>query len=467
MAAEKLSVRRVFEGHKGRQHLGRGIDKGSGSEIKRDTEKIYAIHNHKRLGRGAQRRRGRLYGLAVSVKDNICTKGIQTTAGSKILEGYIPPFDATCIERIKNEGATVIGKTAQDEFGFGTFSVNTSYSIPKNPFDIERTCGGSSGGAGCITAAADFPHVAIAESTGGSITAPAAFTGTVGLTPTYGRVSRYGLVDYSNSMDKIGVIGKRVYDCALMLSVISGHDPLDSTSSKLPTEDFTKILNADLKGAKIGLPKEYFSEGVDKRISKIVRDKAAMLEAMGAKCEETSLPSTAYAIPSYYLIAVSEASTNLAKYCGLRYGLQEDIAGNFDEYFTKVRTKGFGEEAKRRIILGTFARMAGFRDRYYFKALKIRATIIKEFKQAFKKYDALITPSMPVIPPKFSDIKNLTPLQNYYMDILTTAPNMAGMPTISMPAGRIDGLPVGMQIIADQFNEGSLIKIAHKFEVSA
>ncbi len=415
----------------------------------------------------ASRTKGRLYGLAVSVKDNICTKGLQTTAGSKILEGYIPPFDATCIEKIKNEGATIIGKTAQDEFGFGTFSVNTQLSIPKNPSDAERTCGGSSGGAGCITAAADFPHVAIAESTGGSITAPAAFTGTIGLTPTYGRVSRYGLVDYSNSMDKIGVLGNRVHDCALMLSIIAGHDPLDSTSSELPTEDFTKYLNADLKGVKIGLPKEYFSEGVDKRISKNVRDKAALLESLGAKCEEMSLPSTPYAIPSYYLIAVSEASTNLAKYCGLRYGLQKDITGNFDEYFTKVRTEGFGEEAKRRIILGTFARMAGFRDKYYFKALRIRATIIKEFKQAFKKYDALITPSMPVVPPKFSDIKNLTPLQNYYMDILTTAPNMAGMPTISMPVEKVDGLPVGMQIIADQFKEGNLIKIAHKFEVSA
>lgn len=410
--------------------------------------------------------KGRLFGLAVSVKDNICTKGIRTTAGSRILDGYVPPFDATCIERIKREGAFVIGKTAQDEFGFGTFSVNTTYSIPKNPSDAGRTCGGSSGGAGCITAAADFPHVAIAESTGGSITAPAAFTGTVGLTPTYGRVSRYGLIDYSNSMDKIGVIGRSVYDCALMLSMISGHDPLDSTSATMPAEDFTKLLNVGAKGMKIGLPKEYFSEGVDKRISKLVRDMAAKLEGLGAECEEVSLPSTAYAIPAYYLIAVSEASTNLAKYCGLRYGLQEEISENADWYFSKVRTEGFGEEAKRRILLGTFARMAGFRDRYYLKALKVRALIINEFKSAFKRFDALLTPSMPVIPPRFSEIKNLTPLQNYYMDILTTAPNMAGMPTISLPVGLVEGLPVGMQIIANQFDEGRLIRIAHAFEVS-
>ena len=466
MAAKRLSVEEYLSGAKeGSISAADSIKEAvaKSKEIQKKYSPFITINEKAEVSKT----KGRLYGLAVSVKDNICTKGIQTTAGSKILEGYIPPFDATCIEKIKNEGATIIGKTAQDEFGFGTFSVNTRLSIPKNPSDVERTCGGSSGGAGCITAAADFPHVAIAESTGGSITAPAAFTGTIGLTPTYGRVSRYGLVDYSNSMDKIGVLGNRVYDCALMLSIISGHDPLDSTSSELPTEDFTKYLNADLKGVKIGLPMEYFSEGVDKRISKNVRDKAALLESLGAKCEETSLPSTPYAIPSYYLIAVSEASTNLAKYCGLRYGFQKDITGNFDEYFTKVRTEGFGEDAKRRIILGTFARMAGFRDKYYFKALRIRATIIKEFKQAFKKYDALITPSMPVVPPKFSDIKNLTPLQNYYMDILTTAPNMAGMPTISMPVEKVDGLPVGMQIIADQFKEGNLIKIAHRFEVSA
>ena len=408
----------------------------------------------------APKAKGRLFGLAVSVKDNICTKNIQTTAGSKILEGYIPPFDATCIKKIKDEGAFLIGKTAQDEFGFGTFSVNTPYSIPKNPFDVKRTCGGSSGGAGCITAAADFPQIAISESTGGSITAPAAFTGTVGLTPTYGRVSRYGLIDYSNSMDKIGVIGKSVYDCALMLSIISGHDTLDSTSSSLPVEDFTKYLGGGVKGLRVGIPKEYFSEGVDARISKLVKDGITKLEGMGAECDEISLPSTAYSIPAYYLIAVSEASTNLAKYCGLRYGLQEEISGNFDEYFSKIRTEGFGEEAKRRVLLGTYARMAGFRDRYYLKALKVRADIIKEFKQAFKRFDVLITPSMPVLPPEFSKIKSLTPLQNYYMDILTTAPNMAGMPTISIPAGLIEGLPAGMQVIADQFKESNLMKVS-------
>ncbi len=410
--------------------------------------------------------KGLLYALPVSVKDCICTNGIKTTAGSKILENYMPPFDATCISRVKENGAFILGKTAQDEFGFGTFSVNCAYSIPKNPIDKSRTCGGSSGGAACLTAAATFPHMAIAESTGGSITAPAAFTGTVGLTPTYGRVSRYGLIDYSNSMDKIGVIAKSVDDAALGLSIISGYDPLDSTSANYPDTDFTKYLDSDVKNMKVGIPKEYFSESVDKRISKAVMDRISKLESIGVGYEEISLPLTKYALPAYYLIALSEASTNLAKYCGLRYGLQEKTKDNFDSYFSKIRSQAFGAEAKRRIILGTYARMAGFRDAYYIKALKARSLIIKEFKNAFKNFDALIAPSMPILPPKFSEIENLTPAQTYAIDILTTPSNLACMPTISIPAGQADGLPIGMQIIADHFNENKIIALGKAMEVS-
>jgi aspartyl-tRNA(Asn)/glutamyl-tRNA(Gln) amidotransferase subunit A len=411
----------------------------------------------------APAKKGALFGLPISVKDNICTKGLQTTAGSKILEGYIPPFNATCIEKVEAAGGIILGKTTQDEFGFGTFSVNTKYSIPKNPFDPERSCGGSSGGAGCLTAVADFPHAAIAESTGGSITAPAAFTGTFGLTPTYGRVSRYGLIDYSNSMDKIGVMGRSVYDTALLLSVIAGHDPLDSTSSTLPVPDFTKSVGKDVKKLKIGMPKEYFQD-IDKRISKMVRDTADKLTSLGASVEETSLPMTKYALPSYYLIAMSEASTNLAKYCGLRYGVQEDSDGNFEEYFSKIRSGAFGEEAKRRILLGTYSRMAGFRDAYYLKALKVRTKIIEEFRAAFGRFDALLAPSMPILPPKFSEISKLTPIENYSMDILTIAPNMAGMPMLSVPAGRIEGLPVGAHLISNQFREETLIALGSAIE---
>ncbi len=402
---------------------------------------------------------GRIFPLPVSVKDCICTKGIRTTAGSKILDGYMPPFDATSVSKVKENGGFVLGKTAQDEFGFGTFSTNCAYSVPKNPYDKERSCGGSSGGAACITAAATFPHVAIAESTGGSITAPAAFTGTVGLTPTYGRISRYGLIDYSNSMDKIGVIGKEVYDVALLFSVISGYDPLDSTSSKIETKDFTRFMENDIKGMKIGIPKEYL-EGIDEKIAKNVMEKATNLESLGAELVNISLPLTKFSLPSYYLIAMSEASTNLAKYSGLRYGLQENVLGNFSEYFSSIREKGFGKEAKRRIMLGTYARAAGFREAYYIKALKVRQLIINEFKNAFGKVDVLLAPSMPITAPKFSEIENLTPLQIYNIDKLTTAPNMAGIPTISVPAGVVSGLPVGAQLMANYFNEEKLISVA-------
>ncbi len=408
--------------------------------------------------------KGSLQYLPVSIKDNICTKGIKSTAGSKILETYVPTFDATVVKKVKEAGGMIIGKTAQDEFGFGTFSTNCAYGVPKNPYDTSRTCGGSSGGASCLTAAADFPHIAIAESTGGSITAPAAFTGTVGLTPTYGRVSRFGLIDYSNSMDKIGVISREVYDSALMLSIISGHDPLDSTSSTKESEDFMRYIEHDVKGFRLGVPREYF-EGVDVSVEKLVWERLKALESEGVELVEISLPSTKYAIAAYYIIAMSEASTNLARYCGMRYGMQEEVDGDFSEYFSKVRSKYFGEEAKRRIILGTYMRAAGFRDAYYIKALKVRKLIIDEFKKAFAQLDAIATPSMPMLPPRFDEIEKLTPIEIYNMDKMTTAPNLCGFPTISVPAGFSKGLPAGMQIIGNHFEEGKIISIASKAEM--
>ncbi|MFH8108892.1 MAG: Asp-tRNA(Asn)/Glu-tRNA(Gln) amidotransferase subunit GatA [Candidatus Aenigmatarchaeota archaeon] len=406
--------------------------------------------------------KGKLSGIAISVKDNICTKGMRTTAGSKILENYVPPFDASVVEKCKREGAFIIGKTAMDEFGFGTFSTNCAFSIPKNPYDLKRSCGGSSGGAACLAAVADFPHIAIAESTGGSISCPASFCGVVGLTPTYGRVSRWGLIDYANSLDKIGCISKTVEDVALLLSVIAGPDEFDSTVLNLPKEDFTRYLIEDVKNVRIGVPKEYFE--VDEKIAKIVWDGIKILESNGANYGEISLPSTKYALYSYYIIAMAEASTNLAKFCGMRYGLELELKGNFDEYFSKVRGIGFGEEAKRRIILGTFARMAGFRDAYYLKALKVRTKIIQEFKQAFKKFDVLIAPTMPIVAPKFEEIEKLEPIEQYMMDVLTVAPNLAGIPHISIPCGFLNGLPVGMHIIANHFQEGKALRVAYTFE---
>ncbi len=409
------------------------------------------------------KKKGKLSGIAVSVKDNICTKGMRTTAGSKILDGYIPPFDATCIERVLEAGGTILGKTAMDEFGFGTFSTNCAYGVPKNPLDPSRSCGGSSGGASCVTIAADFPHAALAESTGGSISCPAAFTGAVGLTPTYGLVSRWGLVDYANSLDKIGCIGKTVKDVALLLSVIAGHDPKDSTSLNVPAQDYMKFLKKDVKGIKIGVPKEYF-EGVDEKIAKVIWNAIKKLEDLGATYKEVSLPHTKYSLPAYYIIAVSEASTNLAKYAGMRYGLHQELKGNFDEYFSAVRSNGFGEEAKRRIILGTFARMAGYRDAYYLKALKVRTKVIEDFKKAFKQFDVLAAPTMPVVAPKFDEIEKLSPIENYMMDVLTVAPNLAGIPMISVPAGEVNGLPVGLHLMGDHLQERKILQVANTLE---
>lgn len=406
---------------------------------------------------------GNLKGLPISIKDCICTAGMRTTAGSKILDNYIPPFDATVVAKLKHSGGLIIGKTAQDEFGFGTFSTNCAYEVPKNPHDINRSCGGSSGGAGCITAAANFPHIAIAESTGGSITAPAAFTGTVGITPTYGRVSRYGLIDYSNSMDKIGVIAKTVYDAALGLSYISGHDTMDSTSAKIDVQSFHTQLDSSIKGMRIGIVDNYF-EDIEENVSNMVMKGVEILEKNGAVIKHVRLNLTELALPSYYIIAMSEASTNLAKYSGLRYGEQQEISGNFSDYASKIREVAFGDEAKRRIILGTYVRAAGFRDAYYMKALKIRRMIIDEFKKEFKNFDALVAPSMPTIAPRFDQIKKLTPVENYNMDKLTIGPNMSGIPTISIPIGKMNDMPLGLQLIGDHFQESKILRLAYAIE---
>ncbi len=404
-----------------------------------------------------------LFGLPVSVKDNICVKGMQSSAGSRILEGYIPPFDATAVARVLHAGGEVLGKTNQDEFGFGTFSTNSGYGVPKNPHDPERSCGGSSGGAAGLAAAADFPHVALAESTGGSISCPASFCGVVGITPTYGLVSRYGLIDYANSLDKIGTIGKTVWDAAFLLSRIAGHDHRDSTSLNTERKDYTQNLGKDVKGMKIGIPKEYF-ENINKDIDKAVWNSVHKLESLGASWKKISLPNTKYALSAYYIIATAEASTNLAKLCGMRYGLHMDLKGGFNEYFSRVRSEGFGDEAKRRIMLGTFARMSGYRDKYYLRALKVRTLVINDFKKAFRGCDVLAAPTMPILPPKFSEIAELTPLQNYQMDVLTVPANLAGVPMISVPCGFSGKLPIGLHLIAGHLQEERLLQVAHAFE---
>lgn len=407
-------------------------------------------------------RKTKLAGLPISAKDCICTKGVQSTAGSKILEGYVPPFDATVMVRAKKEGGVLIGKTVQDEFGFGTFSTNSAYGIPKNPHDAERSCGGSSGGAAGLTAALLMPHIALGQSTGGSISCPASFCGVAGLTPTYGRVSRYGLIDYANSLDKIGTIGKCVSDVRTLYDIIKGYDPLDQTSIK---DEKESGITVDMKKMKIGIPKEYFPEDMDKAVRKVIDEAIGKLESLGAKTKECSLAHTKYSIPAYYIIAMAEASTNLAKYCGMRYGKEENPEGkHFDEYFSQVRGKYLGKEAKRRIILGTYTRMAGYRDQYYLKALKVRRLIIDDYKKAFREFDALVSPTMPFVAPKFREIEKLSPLECYNADILTGAPNLAGIPMLSVPAGKAKNMPVGLHILADHTNEDVVLNIGSEFE---
>ena len=450
------------------EHISKTID-----ELKKINKAYHYFNIISEEGALAQARelrknpKGKLAGIAVSVKDSICVKGIESTAGSRILKGYRPLFDATAVEQAKKEGAIIVGKTSQDEFGFGGFSVNVGldYEIPNNPFDASRSCGGSSGGAAGITQKITIPHIAFGESTGGSIACPASFCGVFGLCPTYGRVSRYGLIDFGNSLDKIGTLGKTAEDAALLLNVISGYDKKDSTSLNVPVDDYLSYAGKSIKGMKIGVVKEAFGSALDKGVEKHVRQGISNLESEGARCEDVSLPlSVKYGIPTYYLIGTSEASTNLAKLCGMRYGISEKLEGNFNEYFSKVRSKHFGEEAKRRIILGTFARMVGYRDAFYLKALKVRTRITEEYQKAFRKYDALVSPTVPILPPKFSEIEKLSLLQTYMMDQLLVGPNLAGLPHLNVPVGFEKGLPVGMLLIGNHLQEGKLIQLGSKVE---
>jgi aspartyl-tRNA(Asn)/glutamyl-tRNA(Gln) amidotransferase subunit A len=399
---------------------------------------------------------GKLSGLYISAKDAICVKNMESRAGSAILNGYKPRFDATVIERLRKEGASIIGKTSQDEFGFGSYNVNVGkgFRIPLNPVDKKRVTGGSSGGSAGLSKIASFRHVSLAESTGGSIACPAAYCGVYGLTPTYGRVSRYGLMDYGSSLDKIGPMGTDLSDIAKVLEVISGRDLKDSTSSNVKVSKYSKFLGKDVQGMKVGII-DYQAESV---VKNAVNDKISELENHGCIPEKVKLPFTAkYGISTYYLLAMAEASTNLAMYSGMRYGAAENLKGNFNEYFSKIRTAQFSDEAKRRIIIGTFVRMAGYRNAYYIKAAKVRTKIINEYKKQFKKFDCLISACMPSVAPRFNEVEKLTPLQHYMADQLTVGPNLAGLPHLSVPLkGK---LPIGMMIIGNHFDEGKIIQM--------
>ena len=407
---------------------------------------------------GESKSGGRLRGVPIAIKDNISTKGIRTTCASHILDGYIPPYDATVIERLYNEGAIVIGKTNMDEFAMGTSTESSYYGPTRNPHNPDCVPGGSSGGSAATVAAGEVA-ISLGSDTGGSVRCPASFCGVVGLKPTYGAVSRYGLVSYANSLEQIGPIASNVRDVALLYSVIAGYDPKDSTSSvDLDTEI---NIDHDVRGLTIGVPAQYFGEGIDPAVEKAVWDGIHRLEGEGATYGEVDMPHTDYALAAYYIIAISEASSNLARFDGMRYGLRtqdKDVSTTFSE----VRALGFGEEVKRRIILGTFSLSAGYHDRYYLKALKVRTLVKQDFDLAFKDVDVLIAPTMPM--PAFRIGELVDPLSQYLADVNTVPINLAGVPSVSVPCGSTQGLPIGMQIIGGFFDEPKILGVAAAVE---
>ncbi|MDI6639723.1 MAG: Asp-tRNA(Asn)/Glu-tRNA(Gln) amidotransferase subunit GatA [Methanocellales archaeon] len=405
--------------------------------------------------------KGMLGAIPIAIKDCISTRGIQTTCGSKILEGYVPPYDAHVIERLKADGAIIIGKTNMDEFAMGS-STETSYFGPtRNPCDLSRVPGGSSGGSAAAVAGGEVP-IALGSDTGGSVRCPASFCGVVGLKPTYGLVSRYGLIAYANSLEQIGPFARNVKDVALLLDVIAGYDPRDSTSMDKKCE-YTKELRDDVSDVKIGVPKEFFGEGIDEDVEKAVWSGIKVLEDIGASYTEISLPHTKYSLAAYYIIAMSEASSNLARFDGLRYGLRLGKDKDWHTTFSEIRANGFGEEVKRRILLGTYALSAGYYGRYYLKALKVRTLIKRDFEVALKDTSVLITPTMPFPAFKIGE-KIGDPLALYLADVNTVPINLAGVPSISVPCGFVGKLPIGMQIIGRHFDEATILRTAYAFE---
>ncbi|MHA2280792.1 MAG: Asp-tRNA(Asn)/Glu-tRNA(Gln) amidotransferase subunit GatA [Promethearchaeota archaeon] len=408
---------------------------------------------------------GKLYGLPLGVKDLICIKDSPTTCGSKILQNYFPPYNATVIENlIEKEGAICVGRTNMDEFAMGSSTENSSYGPTYNPWNLDHVPGGSSGGSGACVASGQI-SVSLGSDTGGSIRCPASYCGVVGLKPTYGRVSRYGLISYANSLDQIGPLSRCVYDTALLLEVIAGDDPLDSTTVDIKVDKYTANLQTPIENVTVGVPKEFFSEGLEKSVNDKVNEAIEKLCDLGAKKVEISFPHLEYAIPTYYLIAMSEASSNLARFDGLRYGtMSDDIKGDVYEVFSRTRNEKFGAEVRRRIMLGSYALSAGYYDMFYMKALKVRSLIKNDFQNAFKHCDVIVSPTMPTTAFKIGELLD-NPLQMYLMDILTCPVNLAGLPALSIPCGFSEKeLPIGFQIIGDYFDEKSILNIGYMLE---
>ncbi len=409
-----------------------------------------------------------LTGIPLALKDILCTKGIKTTCGSQILENFVPQYDGTVVSKLKNEGAVILGKTNLDEFAMGSSTENSSYKVTKNPWNPEYVPGGSSGGSAAAVAAR-FCCAALGTDTGGSIRQPASHCGIVGIKPTYGRISRFGLVSYASSLDQIGPITRDVRDAAILLNVISGHDKLDSTSARVDVPDFTKALDffekGSLKGMKAGIPKEYLStEGIDPEVEKVFNHAKQLLTDLGVEMREISLPHTEYVVAAYYIIAPCEASSNLARYDGVKYGFRDRSSEDLIEMYKKTKSKGFGLEVQRRIIIGTYALSAGYYDAYYGRATKVRTLITEDFSKAFEACDFILSPVAPAPAFKIGE-KTDDPLTMYLTDIFTLSANMAGIPGISVPAGYSSkGLPIGLQMMARKFDEMSLLKAGYGFE---
>jgi aspartyl-tRNA(Asn)/glutamyl-tRNA(Gln) amidotransferase subunit A len=404
-----------------------------------------------------------LAGVPVGIKDVLVTKGVRTTAGSKILGNYIPPYDCTAVARLEAAGAVVLGKLNCDEFAMGSSNENSAFKPVHNPRDLTRVPGGSSGGSAAAVAA-DIAVATLGSDTGGSIRQPASFCGVVGLKPTYGRVSRYGLIAFASSLDHIGPFGKTTKDAAIMLRTIAGRDPMDSTSAEVSVPDYVSELDKPIKGTRIGVAKEYFGEGLEAEVRAAVEAAIQKLSAMGCEIVEVSLPHTKYAIPAYYLVATAEASSNLARFDGVRYGLRAKGARSLSEMYRRSRDQGFGAEVKRRIMLGTYALSAGYYDAYYLKAQRVRTLLTRDFEDAFKEVDAIVAPTSPTAAFKLGE-KVDDPLAMYLADIYTVTANLAGIPGISIPVGNTkEKLPIGMQIFGKHFAESTILRVANAYE---
>jgi aspartyl-tRNA(Asn)/glutamyl-tRNA(Gln) amidotransferase subunit A len=404
-----------------------------------------------------------LAGVPVGIKDVLSTRGVRTTAGSKILENYIAPYDCTAVTRLEAAGAVMLGKTNCDEFAMGSSNENSAFRPVRNPRDLSRVPGGSSGGSAAVVAA-DMAVAALGSDTGGSIRQPASFCGVVGLTPTYGRVSRYGLIAFASSLDHIGPLTKTVKDAAIVLRTIAGRDPMDSTSADVPVPDYVAEFERPVGGMKLGVAKEYFAEGLDDEVRQAVESGIDKLKRAGCEIVPISLPHTPYAIPTYYLIATAEASSNLARYDGVRYSRRARGVKTLAEMYRRSRNEGFGAEVKRRIMLGTYALSAGYYDAYYLKAQKVRTLLTRDFDEAFRKVDAIVTPTSPTAAFRLGEKSN-DPLSMYLADIYTVTADLAGIPAISVPCGETrEKLPIGLQILGKHFDETTVLRVAHAYE---